>query len=248
MKLIEKGVGDYQIARSRKAETKILEILSDGKMHRYGEIVKKTGLSTATVTKHLKKLEEEGYVIKQVDLESGEYPYPVLYKLTTKGESFKEKEIFKDEIDCLNLIEIKISKEDIAEVAKLFLAPPLFEDIIKKASSKAHDFEKFEEMARLLADFMANYNASLCSIRFLVPKGAPVPVLERTVIFSLYEALLVCGVFKKKHPIHIIMSYNPDINPLEKMKNEVMNFYLQKGFKKEEILRFFSFLYKYQEN
>lgn len=57
---------------------KIKRILADGKWHRYGEIVKTTGLSPATVSKHFKKLRD--VIEKKIDFESGEYPYPVYYK------------------------------------------------------------------------------------------------------------------------------------------------------------------------
>lgn len=243
--MVERGLGNYQIKKSIRAEKAILSILSDGEFHRYNEIVKRTGLSTATVTKHLKKLEKEGFVIKRIDLESNEYPYPVFYRLTAKGEAFKEKELFKDEIDRMNLVELKVSEDDIEEVAKLFLAKPLYEKIMKKISSRGIPrINKFGEMVLLLTDFMAKYNASLCSIRFLIPKGTTIPVLKRDMIFSLYETLLVCGVFNRKHPTHIIMSYNPEFDP-EKIRKEIMEFYSRKGFKKDDVLRFLRFISQY---
>ncbi|MEM3699706.1 MAG: winged helix-turn-helix domain-containing protein [Candidatus Bathyarchaeia archaeon] len=77
---MEKGVGEYQIKKAQTSEKQILEILSDGKWHRYQELLAKTKLSTATLSKHLKRL-EKGLIEKRLDLESGEYPYPVYYRL-----------------------------------------------------------------------------------------------------------------------------------------------------------------------
>jgi DNA-binding HxlR family transcriptional regulator len=61
----------------------ILSILSDGKWHRHKEILEKTRLSPTTLSKHLKDL-TKGIVEKKLDLESKEYPYPVLYRLNPK--------------------------------------------------------------------------------------------------------------------------------------------------------------------
>ncbi len=74
------GVGEYQIKKAKASKKKILEVLQDGKWHRYNEIKQSTGLSSATLSKHLEEL-TNGIVEKKLDLESGEYPYPVLYRL-----------------------------------------------------------------------------------------------------------------------------------------------------------------------
>lgn len=57
-----------------------MKILKDAEWHRYQELREKTGLSSATLSKHLKEL-EKGVVEKQVRLDSGEYPYPVFYRI-----------------------------------------------------------------------------------------------------------------------------------------------------------------------
>jgi len=74
------GVGEYQLKKLEKSEKAILEVLKDGKWHRHQEIKEKTRLSTATLSKTLKRL-EKGLIEKKIDLESGEYPYPVYYRL-----------------------------------------------------------------------------------------------------------------------------------------------------------------------
>jgi len=85
MKLTERGLGEYQVKKARRSCEAILTILSDNEPHRYNEIVKKTKLSTATVSKVLKKMEKEKKIQKNVDTKSGEYPYPVHYKLRPEG-------------------------------------------------------------------------------------------------------------------------------------------------------------------
>jgi DNA-binding HxlR family transcriptional regulator len=77
------GKGDRQIKESLEKRKLILSILSDGKWHRHKEILEKTRLSPTTLSKHLKDL-TKGIVEKKLDLESKEYPYPVLYRLNPK--------------------------------------------------------------------------------------------------------------------------------------------------------------------
>jgi DNA-binding HxlR family transcriptional regulator len=78
---MQKGIGEYQIKKAKASKKEILKVLQDGKWHRYNEIKEATGLSSATLSKHFEKLVENGVVEKKLDLESGEYPYPVLYRL-----------------------------------------------------------------------------------------------------------------------------------------------------------------------
>jgi len=77
---MQKGIGEYQIKKAKASKKEILKVLQDGKWHRYSEIKEATGLSPATLSKHLEEL-TKGIVEKKLDLESGEYPYPVLYRL-----------------------------------------------------------------------------------------------------------------------------------------------------------------------
>lgn len=97
---MQRGIGEDHIKKYMKAETKILNVLMDAKPHRYKEIVEKTGLSSATVSKHLKKLEKRGWVKKEIDLKSKIYPYPVLYTLNPLKIGFLDrKTIIKNYID-----------------------------------------------------------------------------------------------------------------------------------------------------
>jgi len=76
----KKGIGRYQKDLAWDSQKQILNVLSDGKWHRHQEIQQATKLSTATLSKHLKRL-EKGLVEKKLDLESGQYPYPVYYRI-----------------------------------------------------------------------------------------------------------------------------------------------------------------------
>jgi DNA-binding HxlR family transcriptional regulator len=77
---MQKGIGEYQIKKAKASKKEILKVLQDGQWHRYNEIKEATGLSSATLSKHLEEL-TNGIVEKKLDLESKQYPYPVLYRL-----------------------------------------------------------------------------------------------------------------------------------------------------------------------
>ncbi len=91
--MVERGVGEHQIKRAQQAESVLLKNIPQQSWIRYKDIVEKTKLSTATVSKYLKTLEKSGYIEKKVDIKSGEYPYPAIYKKTVSGteEEFKMK-------------------------------------------------------------------------------------------------------------------------------------------------------------
>lgn len=97
--MVERGVGEYQIRKAEKSRTLIVNALANGKWEQYNKVVRKTGLSTATVSKYLKKLEEEREIEKKIDIKSGKYPYPVHYRLTKKGFETRNKDTIKKRID-----------------------------------------------------------------------------------------------------------------------------------------------------
>jgi len=76
----ERGIGSSQIRMMKTAEQKILKVLQDGEWHRYQNLQQQTGLSTATLSKHLKDL-EKGIVERRLDQGSNEYPPPVYYRI-----------------------------------------------------------------------------------------------------------------------------------------------------------------------
>jgi DNA-binding transcriptional ArsR family regulator len=79
-----RGIGENQIQQLRTSKRKIQDALKDEDWHRYQTLQKQTELSTATLSKHLKRLVMGGIVEKKIDIESGEYPYPVYYRLKHK--------------------------------------------------------------------------------------------------------------------------------------------------------------------
>src|SRR5512139_1848786 len=59
----------------------ILIALADGQWHRNKELKEKTKLTARTLSKHLDELEKKlNWILRMQDRDSGEYPYPVLYK------------------------------------------------------------------------------------------------------------------------------------------------------------------------
>lgn len=100
---MERGWGDFQLKKANTSQSKILRVFMDSNEHRYNELLEKTGLSTATLSKHLRKLEQQGKIKKEVDVESGKYPYPVLYRLTPDKMKFQiTKQELKDFIDDID--------------------------------------------------------------------------------------------------------------------------------------------------
>ena len=68
---------------TRYSQNLILVALSDGQWHRIKELKGKIKLSPRTLYKRLNELEKElKWIERKEDTESGEYPYPVLYRAT----------------------------------------------------------------------------------------------------------------------------------------------------------------------
>jgi DNA-binding Lrp family transcriptional regulator len=74
----------YYKRKKNRSQSLILSVLEDGDWHRYNEIVKESGLSSATVSKYL-KIMENAIIEKQIDIKSGKYPYPVSYRTLYKS-------------------------------------------------------------------------------------------------------------------------------------------------------------------
>jgi len=116
--MAKRGLGDKQVAATRRAKEKILSVLKNGELLRYKEIQERTGLSTATLTKHLKEL-EKGIIERYEDLETKEYPTPVYYKFNPymlwekksleaifvplKEENFEEKKSVSSFVEYLDV-------------------------------------------------------------------------------------------------------------------------------------------------
>lgn len=84
----------------------ILDALDDGEWHQYKDLLKTTGMSTATLSKYLKDL-EKGIVERKFDVESKEYPHPVYYRI--KDDYFAKHG--KDNIQMLKTIASNITND-----------------------------------------------------------------------------------------------------------------------------------------
>jgi DNA-binding HxlR family transcriptional regulator len=87
--MTEKGFRYWQLQKMEAAAFIILRYLGDNKWHRYQELLEKTKLSSATLSKHLKVL-ERGVVEKKMETESGVYPYPVSYRIRENYQIFDD--------------------------------------------------------------------------------------------------------------------------------------------------------------
>jgi len=176
-----KGIGRYQKDLSWDSEKQILNVLSDGKWHRYQEIKEATKLSTATLSKHLKRL-EKGLVEKRIDLQSGEYPYPVYYRLKenvssnlhkpwraflfeqiTKQPEFwlKQPEAFMEFLNQMVGLQILINlhyyftwerNEAMLEQANEFLAFSLYKECVGYLKAELEELGKTENLSIILAE------------------------------------------------------------------------------------------------
>jgi DNA-binding Lrp family transcriptional regulator len=176
-----KGIGRYQKDLVWDSEKRILNVLSNGKWHRYQEIQQATKLSTATLSKHLKRL-EKGIVEKRIDLQSGEYPYPVYYRLKenlssnlhepwrtflfeqiTKQPEFwlKQPETFMEFLNQMVGLQILINlhyyftyekNEAMLEQANEFLAFSLYKECVDFLKAKLEELGKTENLSVILAE------------------------------------------------------------------------------------------------
>jgi len=90
---LNKGLREHQTSKTVESQLTVLRVLSyDEDWHRYGELEKKTKLSTKTLSKQLDKLEKINLIEKDGNksgkyrnvhplTESGKYPFPVYYRL-----------------------------------------------------------------------------------------------------------------------------------------------------------------------
>ena len=179
--MARKGIGRYQKDLAWDSEKQILNVLSNGKWHRYQEIQQATRLSTATLSKHLKRL-EKGLVEKRIDLQSGEYPYPVYYRIKqnvisqmerewraflfeqiTKQPEFwlKQPEIFMEFLNQMVGLQILINlhyyftwekNEAMLEQSNEFLAFSLYKECVDFLKAKLEELGKTENLSVILAE------------------------------------------------------------------------------------------------
>lgn|GEM_PF-5005987 len=116
--MVERGMGSWQLNKARTAVQAITRILKDGEWHRYQELREKTGLSSATLSKHLKEL-ERGVVEKKIQLKSEEYPYPVFYRIKEQYQTFFRIFSIPDARDLGK--KTRISKKKLAEATEAYM-------------------------------------------------------------------------------------------------------------------------------
>ena len=151
--MVERGVGSYQIKKARNSVRLILDVLKDGKWHRFSEIQKATGLSTATLSKHLKMLEGK-LVRKWIDVESGKIPIPVYYRLEPDiaiTQGFKK---FTRHRLCLFTLENRLPRLDLY-IEQMFMGELLFEYLIHYSENPDKNEEEFSQAVEffVLEDF-----------------------------------------------------------------------------------------------
>jgi DNA-binding HxlR family transcriptional regulator len=149
--MAKKGVGEYQFQKAKFSEKIILKVLEDGKWHRFSEILKATGLSTATLSKHLKMLEGK-LIQKKIDIESGEKPIPIYYRLNPNLQ--KTVDEWRKLLSKIETYQIEKSLQMLANQAIL-----AFVDLLKQEQPNKEYFEQafqysvlgfFEEGLKLL--------------------------------------------------------------------------------------------------
>jgi len=145
------GKGTTQIKDALKNQKLILSILSDGKWHRHREILEKTKLSPTTLSKHLKEL-EKGIVEKRIDLESGEYPYPVYYRLDESLAIIRGFKRFTR--PCLFTLENRLPRLDLYVYQK-FMGELLLQYLIEFSENPKKQEELFNQAVEyfVLEDF-----------------------------------------------------------------------------------------------
>jgi len=86
-----KGKGLQQTAKARESRKQVLSFFKDDKWHRYSEIYAHgCKISAATLSKELKALTKMKLLEKKIDIESGEYPYPVSYRIGERAKFLVE--------------------------------------------------------------------------------------------------------------------------------------------------------------
>ncbi|MCD6263955.1 winged helix-turn-helix transcriptional regulator [Candidatus Bathyarchaeota archaeon] len=167
----ERGiVEEKEVKRSRN---RILEVLKDGEWLRYKEIVNKTGLSQVTVSKYLKILEKEGKIEKKIDIESGEYPYPVYYRISGKGvDEYKKVDAVQFLEKMNNPIVIDIPNFDGKLLLRFMMSVFPNEDREKIKKEKAEEIRKYwGTISKILGMFFEFFDRPTSIMYLWDPKG-----------------------------------------------------------------------------
>ena len=161
--MVKKGVGSWQIDKALTAVQAIIEILIDGKWHRYQELREKAGLSSATLSKHLKEL-EKGIVEKRLLLNSGEYPYPVEYRIKEEYQASLSE--ISSLMECASKLETKSNeKNDNKEVIScIILGGRMLDKTMEKAYARYIEDKNVEAFEQSGGIAMSFYSKALRTI------------------------------------------------------------------------------------
>lgn len=190
---MKKGIGEHQLEKEKTAKSLILNLLSDGRWHRYTEIQQTTNLSTATLSKHLKNLEKEKVIEKKIDLESGDYPYPVYYRLPLSLDKIIKAYSMGASIETLRKTIIEYLKE-------------------KGESEKIKDAELFLNILEVLGREDSLTLLDMIDISDGVPKLKKIPL---SLIQKTDKLIEILNVIMQYEPYRSMLE--PELEKLEKI-------------------------------
>jgi hypothetical protein len=168
-------------------------------------------MSTATASKHLPELEKEGSIQRKLDTESGEYPYPVSYRIRPKGleDLSKNQEVrfLRDARLYEVRIPVKIVENTIAETVATFDKKDL---AFSKPLGPGDQLRSKEDLliAGRRTTKMARSLAAALRIAVFTPKGAEPLWFSDDRVKQL--TLLLTAYAAGKDPFRIVLSYDPD--------------------------------------
>jgi len=101
----------YQNKCREETKTRILAALQGAGWIRYQNLKEKTELAKSTLSKYLKELVEEKILERKRELESGEWPIPVSYRIAKKEKSFVEAKVGRyDAVSFIETLESPVYK------------------------------------------------------------------------------------------------------------------------------------------
>lgn len=156
--------------KKQEAETKIRVVLSDQKLHQYGDLLKETKISKATLSKHLKEMEKKGSVCREMDTKNGKYPHPVYYRINIKTKDILENKLnhlystFQKEIEEMLSVEKIEDPEAViravseANTQMLLLILNEIKERKKKGKSDFYSLKIAENMINFMTSLFRRYS------------------------------------------------------------------------------------------
>jgi DNA-binding Lrp family transcriptional regulator len=158
------------------SEQKILSALLKKSPQTYTELLQTTKMSSRTLHKALRRLEEQGKVLRKIET-SGKYPPPVLYSLTEEG---KKSLTLRGIIEAYSL---GVPKDTLLKVML---------EKVKEPEEKINEFKAFLEILDILGPERAN-----TLIDFF---DTPLHILKTPLIFSMEEIKKLLQIFMRYEP------------------------------------------------